>query len=102
MGHSQSANFKRKCFLEMSELKIGTDFTLKRNHSEDKTPEKKIKLDGPALMLGSSGLPTPKLNLNDPTPPKDCVDNSPARESTRKNRKLKEKDLNSKTQSKKV
>ena len=54
------------------------------------------------MLLGSSGLPTPKLNLDDRTPQKDCVDNTPARQSTRKNRKLKEKDLNFKVQSKKV
>lgn len=100
---SSRAPISKESFKEkMSETKVVPEFSLKRNHSEDTTPEKKIKLDRPELLLGSSGLPTPKLNLDDRTPQKDCIDNTPARESTRKNRKLKEKDLNSKTQPKKV
>merc|ERR1712168_390183 len=99
---SRKRQFRKKKNFKMSELKISPEFSLKRNHSDDTTPEKKIKLDRPELMIGSSGLPTPKLSLDDRTPQKDCVDKTPARESTRKNRKLKEKDLNLKNQSKKI
>ena len=34
-------------FQPWSEIKVVPEFTLKRNHSEDTTPEKKIKLDRP-------------------------------------------------------
>merc|ERR1711917_23492 len=100
---SSRAPISKESFREkMSETKVVPEFSLKRNHSEDTTPEKKIKLDRPELLLGSSGLPTPKLNLDDRTPQKDCIDNTPARESTKKKSKIEGKRFELQNSTKKV
>merc|ERR1711924_510983 len=61
----------------------------KRNHSEDITPEKKMKLCDDAVTSSLQRLPTPRIDTH-AIIAKHTSDVTPKRESTRKYRKAKE------------